>query len=103
MDENEPQEIEANVNGMRVIVTSEGIVFTGSIGQVLSDPVDELRSALQYINQQKQEIELLKWIAFYAKQYRMAINKRPIQEDTSVFFERRNLDKYLDELEKPTS
>lgn len=45
-----PEEIEAKVDGARVIVTSEGIVFSGSL-PILSDPVEELTDALGYINE----------------------------------------------------
>lgn len=51
-----PEEVEAAVNGIRTIVTSEGIVFTGSMGEVLSEPVEELRSALSYINRLREDI-----------------------------------------------
>lgn len=43
------EQIEATVNNSRVIVSEEGIVFSGKL-PILSDPVEELRAALNEIN-----------------------------------------------------
>lgn len=67
--DNLPEEVEAPVNGKRTIVTSEGIVFSGTL-PILSDPVEELRDALSYINRLHAElIETKRTLADYVHQY----------------------------------